>query len=305
MKVALPLPGFDFPNAAPGKMSVGRVPVNGFINARGTLVAVERDVVATVPGGERLDGYAIPVSRQIRRETQRASGIAHLDAQQAADDRQHHHGLRPHLVMRRPAERRGKIAGQQLRDVAERARFGEQRVGHERLIADMRTSVAVRRDRGPSGEQGPDRSVVIRQRIVQGAPVGQDAMAPVGGERRASQMIDLELRALVVHRAKPERYGWQHRVLRAVGVQGEGLEKGRCKLPDGAIAGPKEVDGVIMAWPNQPGRLFHGRTEDGLRDAGKTHGADGGSVNRGVEQHLAQFPKESELLIGRAGERLA
>ena len=99
--------------------------------------------------------------------------------------------------------------------------------------------------------------------------------------------------------------GWQHRVLRAVGVQGEGLEKGRCKLPDGAIAAPKKVDGVIMAWPNQPGRLFDGCAEDRLRDTRKTDGPDGGIVNRGVEEHLSQFAEEPELLVGRAGDGLA
>src|SRR5262245_30600605 len=39
--------------------------------------------------------------------------------------------------------------------------------------------------------------------------------------------------------------GWQHRVVRGVGGQGEGLQKRRWTLPGSAISGPKEVDGVI------------------------------------------------------------
>jgi len=99
--------------------------------------------------------------------------------------------------------------------------------------------------------------------------------------------------------------GRQHRVIGALGVKGEGLEKRRRKLPDGAIAGPKEVDGIILARPNQPRRLFDSRPEHRFRDARKTDRPDGGIVNRGVEQHLSQFPEEPELLIGRAGDRLA
>jgi hypothetical protein len=88
-------------------------------------------------------------------------------------------------------------------------------------------------------------------------------------------------------------------------MQGERRKKRRRKLPDGAIAGPKEVDGVILVRPHQPGRLFHGGAEDGLRDARKTHSPDGGIVERGVEQHLAECPEKPKLLIGRARERLA
>jgi hypothetical protein len=39
-------------------------------------------------------------------------------------------------------------------------------------------------------------------------------------------------------------------------MEGERLQKGWGKLPDGAIARAKEVNGIIMAWSNQPLRLF-------------------------------------------------
>jgi len=41
----------------------------------------------------------------------------------------------------------------------------------------------------------------------------------------------------------------EHGVIRALGVEGEGLKECRCELPDGAIAGPKEVNRVIVARP--------------------------------------------------------
>ena len=75
-------------------------------------------------------------------------------------------------------------------------------------------------------------------------------------------------------------------------MQGEGLEKRRRKLPDGAIAGPKEVDGIVLPRPNQPCGLFDGRPEHRFWDARKTDRADGGIINSRVEQHLAQFAEE-------------
>ena len=116
-------------------------------------------------------------------------------------------------MVRRSAERRREVARQQLGDVAERARERQQRVRHQRLLADVRAAVPVRGHRGPSGEQRPDRSVVVRQRIVQGTVVRQQTRAPVSGDRGAAEVIELRLRAIVLHRAEPERHGRQHRIL--------------------------------------------------------------------------------------------
>ena len=88
-------------------------------------------------------------------------------------------------------------------------------------------------------------------------------------------------------------------------MEGEGLQKGRRKLPDGAIAGAKEVNRLVLARPNQSRRLFHGRPEDGFGDPRKTDGPDGRIVDRGVEEHLAQRAKHPELLIRRARHGLA
>ena len=44
-----------------------------------------------------------------------------------------------------------------------------------------------------------------------------------------------------------------------MGVEGQGPQKRRRKLSDGAIAGAKEVDGVVLARPDQPRRLVYGR----------------------------------------------
>ena len=96
--------------------------------------------------------------------------------------------------------------------------------------------------------------------------------------------------------------GPQHGVIRALGMEGERLQKRRRKLAEVAIARAKEVDGVIMARPNQPRGLFHGRPEGGFRDARKTDRPDGRIVDRRVEQHLPERPEEQQLLIRRAGD---
>jgi len=88
-------------------------------------------------------------------------------------------------------------------------------------------------------------------------------------------------------------------------MKGECLQKGRRKLPDRAIARPKEVDGLVLTWPNQPGCFVDGGPQRGFRDVGKTDGPHGRIVNSRVEQHLTERPEHPQLLIGRAGHGLA
>ena len=90
-----------------------------------------------------------------------------------------------------------------------------------------------------------------------------------------------------------------------MGVQGEGLEKRRRKLPDDTVARAKEINRAIMPRANQARSFFHSRPHDGFGDPRKTHCPHGRIVDGGVEQHLAQCTKDAELLIGRAGDRLA
>ena len=116
-------------------------------------------------------------------------------------------------MVRRAPERCVEGAGEQLGDVAEGVVEGEQRVGHRRLVGHVGPAVAVRAHRRPSGEERPDGAVVIRERVVQPAALGEEALAPVGRHLRGAQMVDLRLGAVVGERAPPERHRRQHRVL--------------------------------------------------------------------------------------------
>jgi hypothetical protein len=51
---------------------------------------------------------------------------------------------------------------------------------------------------------------------------------------------------------------------RSLSIKNEGLQKHRCELPYGARAGPNDVNRVIRAWPQQPGRLVDAGPEASL-----------------------------------------
>src|SRR5438270_930040 len=116
-------------------------------------------------------------------------------------------------MMRRATEGRVEVAGQKFSHVAERVLTLQQDVCHERLKAYVRPAVAVRAYARPAGEEGPDRAVVIRERVVQTALVRDDSRPPVGRHVAAAEVVNLTLRALFVEHMPPERHGWQDCVL--------------------------------------------------------------------------------------------
>jgi hypothetical protein len=97
----------------------------------------------------------------------------------------------------------------------------------------------------------------------------------------------------------------QEGVIRALSMEGQYLQEGRRKLPDGTVPRAKEINRAIMARANQARGVFHGRPHNSFEDSRKTHRSDGRVVDGGVGQHLSQCTKDAEFLVGRAGDRLA
>src|ERR1044071_2835114 len=133
-------------------------------------------------------------------------------------------------MMRGTPEGCVEVAGEKLRYVAERVCVCERGVGPERLIAYVRTPVAVSADRNPTREERPDRATVIRERIVKLTLLRDDARAPVRRHRSTAEMVNLALRALFVQHAPPERDGGHHRVFVNQSPFGEFVHSRRAPL---------------------------------------------------------------------------
>ena len=116
-------------------------------------------------------------------------------------------------MVRRPPERRREVTRQEFGDVAECVRPGQEDIGRQCAEPHVRPAVTIRPDGGPAREEWPDRAVVIRQGIVQGALVRQQPIAPIGGEAARAKVIHFALGAIVAHRSEPQRNGRKNGVL--------------------------------------------------------------------------------------------
>src|SRR5262249_51615549 len=94
-------------------------------------------------------------------------------------------------------------------------------------------------------------------------------------------------------------------VIRAVGMKGQGLQKGWGKLANCAVPRAKEINRTILPRANQGRGLLHCLPEGSFGYPRKTHGPDGRIVDRGIEEHAPEFPEHAQLLVGRAGDGLA
>jgi hypothetical protein len=88
-------------------------------------------------------------------------------------------------------------------------------------------------------------------------------------------------------------------------MEGQCLHKRRRKLPDGARAGPKEGNGIVMPRPNQVLGLFHCGPQDGFRHPSQTLRPHCSIGDLGIQEHLPELLEQAELFIGRAGDRFA
>src|SRR5207245_4478477 len=132
---------------------------------------------------------------------------------------------------------------------------------------------------------GTQRTAEIPQRaqLIIPAADGPVLLPDVGPPRVSNQAHgrlagDRPARRSPIQRAD-HLHGPKHRVIRPVGMEGEGLQKGRCKLADCAVPGAKKVDGLVLTWPNQPGCFVDGSPQRGFWDVGKTDGPYGRIVN--------------------------
>src|SRR5258708_16850510 len=85
--------------------------------------------------------------------------------------------------------------------------------------------VAILANRGPSGEERPDRAEVVSATVIDGGAVGNDSCAPVGLEVGISKVLDGGLGLVFVGESKPHGDSGQNRELvhAAISlVEGEG-----------------------------------------------------------------------------------
>src|SRR6266404_1831754 len=116
----------------------------------------------------------------MRGKGERCSLGIRREPEHAAEQRAYDHRGGPDLVRRTCRERLIVVAGENFRDVAERAVQREERVGAKVFIRWLWAMIAIFADAGPAGEQRPDGAVMISAAAEFRRAAGDDAHAPVG-----------------------------------------------------------------------------------------------------------------------------
>src|SRR5229473_2049302 len=157
-----------------------------------------------------LDAELRPVRGRMWREGKRARCRIGGKPEHAAEQRAYDHGGGPDLMRRAGGERLVIVAGENFGDVAERAIESEERIGSEIRIGRLRAMIAILADAGPTGEERPNRAVVIAATAEFWGTTGNDAHAPVGLVLEAGKLGDHGAGVFLIEQAKPHGNGREH-----------------------------------------------------------------------------------------------